>query len=131
MNDAALTRLQKVVQGIVFVSDKDAPFEAFGWPPKGSLTPAVVRELGGHKAAEKVTEIPFDQFFTPLTKDEDWFGDEEKAGAAKYRELVAALREELTDPKIYKIGKTDVTYYILGTSKAGNWIGVKTEAVES
>jgi hypothetical protein len=131
MNDPALTRLQKCVEGIVFVSEKDAPFEAFGWERKGKLTPAAIRELGGHKTNSRVKTIPFEEFFEPLTKDEDWFGDEEKANAARYRELVKALQEELADPKVYQVDKTDVTYYAIGRSKAGNWVGVKTEGVET
>ena len=131
MNDAALIRFQKAVQGIVFVSEEDAPFEAFGREHVGNLTPAAIRELGGHKATEEVTEIPFDTFFAPLTKDEDWFGDEEKAGAARYRELVKTVREELTEPKVFKVGKTNVTYYVVGRSKAGNLVGVKTQGVQT
>jgi hypothetical protein len=131
MKDAALIRLQKAVEGLVFVSEADAPFEAFGWEREGKLTPAAIRELGGHKADENVTEIPFDTFFGPLTKDEDWFGDEEKAVAARYRELVKACREELTEPKVFKVGKTNVSYYVLGRSKAGNLVGVKTQGVET
>jgi hypothetical protein len=131
MNDASVTRLQKSVEGLTFVSEQDAPWAAFGWQRPGKLTPAAVRELGGHKPKEHLSEIPFDQFFAPLTKDQDWFGDEEKANAAKYRELVKALREELTDPTVYKVGKTEVTYYVVGKSKLGNWVGVKTEATET
>jgi hypothetical protein len=44
---------------------------------------------------------------------------------------VKALCEELTNPKVYRVGKTNVTYYVLGRSRAGNLIGVKTEGVET
>jgi hypothetical protein len=37
----------------------------------------------------------------------------------------------MTDPTVYKVGKTDVVYYVVGKSKLGNWVGVKTEAIET
>ena len=129
MKDSAMTKLRKAVKGVVFTSEKDAPFEVFGWERDGDLTAAVVRELGGHGLKEKVTEISFDEFFGAMTKDQDWFGAEEKAMAARYRELVKVLREELTDPKVFRVGATNLVYYIVGRSKAGNWVGVRTEGV--
>ena len=72
-----------------------------------------------------------DAFFAPLVQLQDWYGDEEKAEAAKNQTLLAAVRQVLTDPKVFRIGARKVTIYVVGQSKEGGWAGLKTLAVET
>jgi hypothetical protein len=131
MRDPALTKLRTAAKGLVYVSERDAPWRAFGWEPAGKLDAAAIRKLGGHDADEPVKAVPFDTFFGGLTKAEDWHSDEENAQVEKYRALVEAVRAELTDPKVFRVGETDVAYYVVGTSAKGNWVGVTTKATET
>ena len=62
---------------------------------------------------------------------QDWHGDEEKAQVAKCVGLRDMLKRELTGAKVFRVGKGDVTYYVVGKSKAGNLVGVKTTATET
>ena len=131
MRDPALTKLRKAGEGLVFVSDVDAPFEAFAWEGDGDPGPAAVRRRGGHPGRAPVAEVGFDQFFDALTRDQDWYGEEEMAQARKYQALRDTIRDQLTDPKVYRVGETEVTYYVVGTSRAGHWVGVKARATET
>lgn len=36
-----------------------------------------------------------------------------------------------TEPKVFKVGTNNVTYYVVGRSKAGNLVGVKTQGVQT
>lgn len=123
-------KLQAAAGGVTYVSESDAPFEAFEWPA-GDLNPAAIPKAGGHSAKAPVAEVPLDTSFAPITTLQDWNGDEEKTQVAKCVGLRDALKSGLSDPKVFRVGKGDVTYYIVGRSKAGNLAGVKTTATET
>jgi hypothetical protein len=129
--DPAVGKLRAAAAGLTFVSESDAPFEAFEWASDGDLTPAAVRQLGGHAKSAAVAEVAFDSFFAALVTEQDWYGDEEKEQVRNYRGLLAVLQAELTEPKIFRVGKGTVTYYVVGRSKKGRWVGVKTQATQT
>ena len=39
--------------------------------------------------------------------------------------------KEVTDATVFRVGGIDATYYLVGKSQSGNWVGVKTEATET
>ena len=43
-----------------------------------------------------VEEKTVDAFFAPLVAEKDWYGDEEKAAAAKYRALLEVVKQRLS-----------------------------------
>jgi len=131
MSESTLVKLRAAVQGLIFVSERDAPFEVFEWKTSEKLTPVAIRDLGGHPKRAKVVETEFEPFFEALTKDESCHGAEEVEQAVKYRELLAIFRSNLADPAIFCVGMITVTYYIVGRSSAGSWVGVKTLATET
>lgn len=124
--------LAAAADGLSYQSETDAPWKAVGWPgADGTPSADAVRKRGRHKADAPVAEQSVDEFFAPLTGDKDWYGDEEKAAAAKYRELLKVVKEKLTGAKVFRIGERKVTIYVVGTDPAGGWAGLKTSAVET
>jgi hypothetical protein len=45
--------------------------------------------------------------------------------------LQAAPESNLSDIRVYKVGGVDRTIYIVRKTKAGGWMGVRTNAVET
>jgi Nuclease A inhibitor-like protein len=124
--------LGQAAEGLTYQSDTDAPWKAFAWPTaKGDPAGATVRQLGKHKASAAVEEKALDEFFAPLVGEQDWYGDEEKATAAKYRGLLDAVKRYLTGAKVIRVGGRKKTVYVVGTAKEGGWAGLKTIAVET
>ncbi|MDB5311195.1 MAG: Nuclease inhibitor-like protein [Gemmataceae bacterium] len=104
------TALQQAREGLTYESETDAPWEVFEWPDMtGEPTADGVKRKGKHKASAPVTEQSIDEFFGPLTRDKDWFGDEEKAVAAKYRSLLDTVKKQLVNPKVVKVGERKMT----------------------
>jgi hypothetical protein len=64
-------------------------------------------------------------------QEQDWYGPEEKAEAAKYRSLREAVMRLLADPKVFRVGRRKVTVYVVGEAPEGGWAGLKTTAVET
>jgi hypothetical protein len=131
MAETLLAALRKAAKGLLYQSEKDEPFAAFSWRGKAALTPDLVRAKGGHSEEEPIEEMPVEDFFGDLTAEQDWHGDDEKADVEKYRRLFALLRERLSNLKVFKVGETEVTYYVAGETPDGSTAGVSTTALET
>jgi hypothetical protein len=130
-NDA-IAALEKASQGLLYQSESDEPFVSFVWKKaEGELNAAAVLKRAKKPAKTPVQEVALADFFKGLTKEEDWYEAEEKAAAAKYRSLQQMVTKTLTDAKVFKVGKTKVSVYIVGKTDEGDWAGLKTTAVET
>jgi hypothetical protein len=129
---ATAAALQESADGLTFQSETDAPWQAFAWPQaKGEPTASGVKQLGRHRSDAPAGEQSVDEFFAPLVQDQDWFGDEERATAAKYRALLDVIKRSLKTPKVLRIGRRKLTIYIVGAASEGGWAGLRTTAVET
>ncbi len=123
--------LRQAAKGLLYISEKDEPFKVFSWREEGSLSGKKVLALGKHDPDSPVVEMSPEEFFTELTEEQDWHGAEEKETVRKYRKLWEVLQDKLTEVRVYRVGETDVTIYLVGKTKQGNWAGLKTSALET
>jgi hypothetical protein len=124
--------LQQAAEGLTYQSETDAPWKAFAWPTaEGEPTGAGVRQRGRHRTDAPVEEQSVDEFFAPLIEEQDWYGDEERTAAAKYRALLDAVKRYLKGPKVVRVGERKIAVYVVGVSSEGGWAGLKTTAVET
>ena len=63
--------------------------------------------------------------------EQDWYEDEEKAIAAKYRALLGVVKQRLTGAKVLRVGGKKGTLYVVGKAAEGGWAGLKATAVET
>ena len=116
-DESLRTELAKATTGLLYASESDYPFE--------------IVENSAPQILQNSKQIEFDNFFKNLTTEEDWFGEEEKAKAAKYAALEKLLKENLTELKVFKSGEVDIEIYIIGKTKSGAFMGLKTRSVET
>ncbi len=129
---ATAQALQQAAGDLTYESETDAPWKAFAWPTaQGEPTGAAVRQRGRHRPNAPVEEQSVDDFFAPLVGEKDWYGDEERATAAKYRALLDAVKRYLKSPKVVRVGRRKVAVYVVGVADEGGWAGLKTTAVET
>jgi hypothetical protein len=132
MPDEIDTELQQATQGLIYMSETDAPFEIIHWPDGGaSLDAKQVIRLSRHKPRDPVQTLSVDDFFKPLTDYQAWFGASEKATAEKYRRLQEIIQQRLSDLQVFRVGKIQIDIFVVGRSTQGDWVGVKTRAVET
>ena len=116
-----LKTLRDATRGLRYVSEAEATFEPFVWPGTGDAADAaaVLAKAGGEGPAARSTLV-------------DFFRAVPMSDKGKYLGLAAALADNLTDVRVFKIGgEGRVKIYVLGTTADGKWAGVKTEAVET
>lgn len=123
-------QIKKITSGLYYMSETDAAILPFtGKKARAVTSQEVLKQSGSDSAA--VEEKDFSQFFAPLTEIQDWFGDEEKAMAAKFSQLKDLLEKNLKDLKCFKIGQIQLDIYVVGIDAENNLTGIQTKAVET
>ncbi len=101
MIDRADERIARAAEGLIFISETDAPIEPFRWDKGGEVTVGVVREMAGMDADSPAEEADADAFFSKLTVKKEWYGEREIERAERFAGLYAALQASLSDlPRI-------------------------------
>jgi hypothetical protein len=95
------------------------------------LSMADFRMYNGIKPETVITEISFDDFFKPLIKIEDWFGEEEKKWANDSLKLKNLLSENVKDFQIFKVGAIEIDVFVFGKAEECKWVGLKTKVIET
>lgn len=129
---AALQSLQQATEGLLFLSETDAPLVPFFWPQENpvKITPEVLLPLAGVAIDAPVKPVKLDAFFRPATKEEDWHNDEERAEAKRFQDLVKTLKSTLKDVVVFRVGETKIDVFIVGVIEGG-YAGLKTQIVET
>jgi hypothetical protein len=123
--------LRKASEGLLFPSETDAPLEVFEWPgEQGKPDKARVLELARLPTNTPVTKKSVDAFFKEVTQEQSWHNDAEKAEVQKFKHLVQALKESLSDVKVFQAGRVESDVYVVGRAESG-WGGVKTKVVQT
>ena len=109
---------------------KDEPL-AKASQPTVAATANEVLSFSKHDAKTQIEEISLEDFFSRVTKIEDWFGDEEKETAQKFSDLQKLFKENLKEIKVFRVGQVEIDVYVVGVDADGNLTGVKTTVVET
>ena len=124
-------QIKTAAGGLWYISETDAEIIPF----TGSKADAVTREnllsQLGKPPDTPVEERGFEEMFARFVKVEDWFGEEEKATAEKFAALKSLLEKNLTDLKVFKVGRIELAVYFIGLDREGNLTGFQTKAVET
>jgi hypothetical protein len=122
MAASELDDLKKASDGLLYPSDSDEPFDPFEW---NLSTPAITAQQVAAqtgKAAAKVEEVSLDQFFGELSDSSD---------AKRFNDLKTAIKSQLSNARVFRVGETEIDIYIVGKPKSGTWAGLHTKSVET
>lgn len=129
-NDLA-KRIKKATKDLYYISETDSEISPFTGGRAASVSKEVLLSQTGNTVNSEIEERNFEEFFTRLTKIQDWFGDEEKETAQKFSDLKELLQKELKDLKVFKVGKIELDVYVVGLDAEGVLTGIKMKAVET
>ena len=128
--------LRLASEGLLFVSESDAPFEVVQWPEAPvPLTDAAIVMITGRSSTTPMQKTSLDEFFRLATQPQDWHGADEQRQVVQFQKLQALFNAQLVDTQVIKLGKIEIDVYIVGrlpasTSKDG-WLGLSTRMVET
>ncbi len=131
---SVLQELRKLTKGLMFQSESDYPVKAFV-PTKAQRQQSVSAQdiIAAKKTAPEVavTEVELDGMFGSAMQEQDWQSPEERQSAKRFQQLVQTLKDNLSEIKVFKVGETEADVYVIGKTKSGDLIGIKTKVVES
>ncbi|MGQ9806634.1 MAG: nuclease A inhibitor family protein [Chlorobiales bacterium] len=130
--DELLAQLKEKISGLYFPSESDFPFEIVIWENFASdiFNTEKWLEHVGLPANSPLENTSIDYLFRNLSVEQAWHDDVQKEQVATFKALQEFLQAHLADLTVYRIGKIEITIFIIG--KFGNdVIGLKTQAVET
>ena len=126
-------QIDTLTADLMYPSESDEEIEYFEIEHSTNEKLAMIdfRMYNGIKPETVITEISLDDFFKPLIKTEDWFGDEEKKWAEDSLKLKNLLADKAKDFQGLKVGAIEIDVYIFGKAEDCKWIGLKTKVIET
>ena len=135
--DDLLKRLTEATVDLFYISESDAPFEAFVWEREqgaeavSTVNAVDILRFTGKAPGTAFREQSLEDFFRFPTTEQDWQNDEEREMVKRYVKLKELILGALRDPKVIKIGEVEIEVYLVGINQNGELAGVKTKAVET
>lgn len=118
------------VQDLLFPSESDRPIEAVSSVDAADAVGSSP-ETGAVADDNSISEVDFEDFYQKYGVAKDWQNDAQKDFAAKFGAALEMLRENTTNVKVVRRGQVEVAISIFGQTAGGEWIGLKTTAVET
>ena len=131
MTDSIAIQLKQASEGLLFLSETDAPFEVISWQTQEQLTPTKLLELTERPPDAPVELRTVDEFFAIATQEEDWHDEEERETVKRFQNLVSVLKQNLSQLQVYRVGSINIDVYIVGLTPGGGWAGLSTKLVET
>lgn len=129
MNAKEITdRLTKLSEGLLFPSESEYLLETIVWE-SATLTTETILSRSDKPVDTPIEEIALVDFFAPVVTDEDWFEDDDRATAQRFRDLQAAIAT-LDNVQVFRLGKIEIDVYIVGVI-GPDLVGLKTTVIET
>lgn len=128
---ASLATIYAAADGLFMPSESDYPFVAFTWREPGPLTPTALREHLGLPPDTPVEVGDTMALLDQLAAEQAWFGDHERAIAARFAALRDTIAASLTSLMLYRLGRIQLTLVIAGRDVNGAIVGLKTTVIET
>lgn len=124
-------RIAVACKELTYVSETDAEVTPYAPPNTDAKAPEIISQHAGRSVDDLVEEVSFSAFFQRLTTIRDWYGERETLRAKKFLELQKLLEEDLTELKVYRLGRIQIDIFVVGRDQNGLLMGVTTKAIET
>lgn len=131
--DQFLKNLQERCDGLFYLSESEYPLEPVLLPlPKGGvISDKDIVTLTGLPESQLVETVDLPYFFRNHTAETPDGDDFTQSIVQRFRDLQTYMEKNLTDIKVYRIGKREIQVYALGKLNENQLAGFKTISVET
>lgn len=140
--------LEKAAEGLSFSSESDYAFQFFTLPvwdnaaftPEGFLSSLGISQMLIDELSLPIDRVIEERAFADFLPSADDLAAGEGvdtsdptivAESNRYRQLEAALRKQLRDLKVFRVGQVEIRCFIAGLDENGHIAGLVTTAVET
>lgn len=129
-DEELIFQLRKITENLNWISETDSLFSIFLWEGM-ELTPEQILKQINLELDTPYQILELEDFFASATEEQDWHNQEEAAEVKRYQTLLAFLKVNLSEIKVYKIGINSIDIYIVGKTQEDRLAGLSTTAVET
>ncbi|MBD2525511.1 nuclease A inhibitor family protein [Nostoc sp. FACHB-133] len=130
MSGEIVEKLKEASTGLLMMSESDYPFEVVQWEGAAPATQEKILQLTGSQNLP-VEVVELDYFFRNCAFEQEWHNELQKKDVKRFQTLMQALKDNLSDISVYRIGQINIDAYIIGQTKDGDLAGVVTKLVET
>ena len=121
----------KACEGLFYISETDAGIHPFFGSKSDGVTSEQLMKTLRTENRTTIDEQPFAEFFSRLTKIQDWFTPVETERVKRFLKLQNLLKDNLKDITVLRIGRKRIDIFVVGVDKSGKLAGIRTMAVET
>ncbi|CAM3631719.1 nuclease A inhibitor family protein [Mucilaginibacter galii] len=121
-------KLESAASGLMMMSESDYPFEYVNTNER-QLTTALALKLAQKPEGTTVEQTTIEHLLRNLIDPTS--GSVNIATAQRFQQLMAALKQELTNLTVYRVGDVQVQVFILGLTADGTVGGMRTMLIET
>lgn len=131
--DVVRVRLERAADGLLYTSESDYPFIWFhdAGPAPVPLTAAALLAAAHEPADEPVEVASLDGFFARHIERVDPYDPVAVALVPRYRHLRETIRLTVPGVRVFRVGRIRIRCYLVGTTEAGEVVGLSTVAIET
>ena len=131
-NREVLQQLRDLTSGLYYQSESDFPLEViyFNVLTTEELNLAGLLALTGKAPAEPIEKVDSSYFFRRLVEVSNKSNSDYNL-KDRIKLLQAFIEEHLLNLKAFRIGKSEVTIYLIGNLQQGGYAGIETTAIET
>ena len=123
-----IDRLATLSKDLLFPSESEYPLEPFTWE-SATLTPETILTRSLKPSDTPIESTNLEDFFAQVTADQDWYEEEDRAIAQRFRDLQATIAT-LGNVQVFKVGTVEIDVYIVGVIGL-DLVGLKTTVIET
>ena len=113
-DEEILEELRSATSGRLYMSESDYPFELVNWDSQTEVTPEFLRQQTNEASDAAINESDPHSFL-----------------GGRFQNVLEILKTNLSELKVYKVGRINMPVYVVGRSAQGTWLGLSTRVVET
>jgi len=121
-------KLENAANGLLMMSESDYPFEYVN-TSEHQLSDALALRLAGLPEGAPVSQTTIEHLLRNMINTAS--GSVNEATAQRFQQLMATLKQELTNVTVYRVGDVQVHVLILGLAANGTVGGMRTLLIET
>ena len=131
-NPVLCEQIAPLLENLLYPSESDEPVEMLSlpWTGEDGITVQKFAELSGIERVETIVEKEPERFWSPVTVDQEWYGDEERERTARFTEIKRILEENSAHIRYFEVGEVEVGLYWVGQADQ-SIVVLKTMAVRT
>ncbi|MEM8676879.1 MAG: nuclease A inhibitor family protein [Cyanobacteria bacterium P01_G01_bin.67] len=126
-----IEQLELATKDLFWLSEAEYPVQVIYWQNANDFNLNMLLQRYNYPPGTKIVIQELASFFATATTAQEWHNQTEQTEVKKYRDLLALLRKNLLNIKVYLLGEIEIDACIVGRTKHNEIAGVTTKIIST